>query len=125
MDKRIFAAGIAMLVVGVSVSLYLNNTMPVARGNGTEQEAALLLDTQATYRQVITLFGYVAGFGFLLTLISVGLKRKKGGAGKTVTQKPAETYHLCKILKNVSLCAGCLPISFANIFCTITFPFFK
>ena len=91
MDKRIFAAGIAMLVVGLSVSLYLNSTMPVARGNVTEQEAVLLLDTQATYRQIITLFGYVAGFGFLLTLISVGLKRKKGGAGKTVTQKPAET----------------------------------
>ena len=91
MDKRIFSAGIAMLVVGVSVSLYLNNTMPVARGNVTEQEAALLLDAQATYRQLVAMFGYVAAFGFLITLISVGLKRKKGGAGKTVTQKPAQT----------------------------------
>jgi len=91
MDKRIFAAGIAMLVVGLSISLYLNSSMPVARGNVTEGEAALLLDAQATYRQVITLFGYIAAFGFLITLISVGLKRKKGGAGKTVTQKPAET----------------------------------
>ncbi|MGI0040776.1 MAG: hypothetical protein ACRD94_02295 [Nitrosopumilaceae archaeon] len=91
MDKRIFAVGVAMLVVGTSVSLYLNNTMPVARGNVTEQEAALLLDTQATYRQIISLFGYLAAFGFLITLISVGLKRKKGGAGKTVTQKHAQT----------------------------------
>ena len=90
MDKRIFSAGIAMLVVGTSVSLYLNDTAPVARGNVSEQEAALLLDAQATYHQVAAMFGYVAGFGFLLTLISVGLKRKKGGAGKTVTQKPAE-----------------------------------
>lgn len=91
MDKRIFSAGIALLVVGVSISLYLNNTMPVARGNVSEQEAALLLDTQATYRQLAGLFGYVAAFGFLITLISVGLKRKKGGVGKTVTQKPAQT----------------------------------
>lgn len=91
MDKRIFCAGVAMLVVGVSFSLYLNNTMPVARGNVTEQEAALLLESQATYRQVIALFGYVAAFGFLITLISVGLKRRKGGAGKTVTQKPTQT----------------------------------
>ena len=90
MDKRIFAAGIAMLVVGVSLSLYLNNTTPVARGNVIEQEAALILDAQSTYHQLVSLFGYVAGFGFLITLISVGLKRKKGGAGKTVTQKPAE-----------------------------------
>ena len=90
MDKRIFAAGIAMLVVGVSLSLYLNNTTPVARGNVTEQEAALILDAQATYHQLVSLFGYVAAFGFLITLISVGLKRKKGGAGKTITQKPAE-----------------------------------
>lgn len=91
MDKRIFVAGIVMLVAGMSISLYLNNTMPVARGNVSEQEAALLLDTQATYRQLVAMFGYVAAFGLLLTLISVGLKRKKGGAGKTVTQKPAQT----------------------------------
>lgn len=91
MDKRIFTVGVALLVVGVSVSMYLNNTMPVARGNVTEQEAALLLDAQVTYRQIISLFGYLAAFGFLITLISVGLKRKKGGAGKTVTQKPAQT----------------------------------
>ena len=91
MDKRIFSAGIAMLVVGLSVSLYLNHTMPVARGNVTEQEAALLLEKQTTYHYLVSLFGYIAAFGFLITLISVGLKKKKGGAGKTVTQKPAQT----------------------------------
>ena len=80
-----------MLVVGMTVSLYLNNTMPVARGNVTEQEAALLLETQSTYHQIAVMFGYIAALGFLITLISVGLKRKKGGAGKTVTQKPAQT----------------------------------
>ena len=91
MDKRVFSVGISMLVVGMTISLYLNNTMPVARGNVSEQEAALLLETQATYHQLAAMFGYVAAFGFLITLISVGLKRKKGGAGKTVTQKPAQT----------------------------------
>ena len=91
MDKRVFSAGIAMLVVGLSLSLYLSNNAPVARGNIPEEEAALLLDTQATYHQLAAMFGYVAAFGFLITLISVGLKRKKGGAGKTVTQKPPET----------------------------------
>lgn len=91
MDKRIFSVGITMLVVGMSISLYLNNTMPVARGNVTEQEAASLLETQATYHQLVAMFGYIAAFGFLITLISVGLKRKKGGAGKTITQKPAQT----------------------------------
>lgn len=91
MDKRIFSVGITMLVVGIGVSLYLNNTMPVARGNVSEQEAALLLETQATYHQTAAMFGYIAALGFLITLISVGLKKKKGGAGKTVTQKPAQT----------------------------------
>ena len=91
MDKRIFAAGITMLVVGVSISLYLNSITPIAKGNVSEQEAALILDAQATYNQLVTLFGYVGAFGFLITLISVGLKRKKGEAGKTITQKPAET----------------------------------
>ena len=91
MDKRIFSVGISMLVVGMTVSLYLNNTMPVARGNVTEQEAALLLETQSTYHQIAVMFGYIAALGFLITLISAGLKRKKGGAGKSVTQKPAQT----------------------------------
>jgi hypothetical protein len=90
-DKRIFSAGIAMLIVGISMSIYFSNNAPVARGNIPEQEAALLLDAQAAYHQSASLFGYVAAFGFLITLISVGLKRKKGGAGKTVTQKPPET----------------------------------
>lgn len=91
MDKRIFSAGIAMLVVGISASLYFSNNAPVAKGNVSEQEAALILDAQATYHQASGLFGYVAAFGFLITLISVGLKRKKGDAGKTVTQKPPES----------------------------------
>ncbi len=33
----------------------------------------------------------VGGLGFFITLISIGIRGKKGRARKTVTQKPAET----------------------------------
>jgi hypothetical protein len=34
----------------------------------------------------------VGGLGFFIALISIGIRgKKKGGVGKTVTQKPAET----------------------------------
>ena len=36
--------------------------------------------------------GLIGGLGFFITLISIGIRgKKKGGTGKTVTQKPAET----------------------------------
>ena len=92
MDKRIFSAGIAMLVFGILSSMYLNSTYPVAnRGGMTEDETRALLGAQANNQALSSLFHIVAGLGFFLLLISIGLKRKKGGAGKTVTEKPAQT----------------------------------
>ena len=92
MDKRIFSAGIAMLVFGIASSMYLNSTYPVAnRGGLTDDETRELLRAQADNQALSSLFHIVAGLGFFLLLISMGLKRKKSGAGKTVTQKPAQT----------------------------------
>ena len=92
MDKRIFSAGIAMLVFGIASSMYLNSTYPFAnRGGMTEDETRELLRAQADNQALSSLFHIVAALGFFLLLISMGLKRKKGGAGKTVTQKPAQT----------------------------------
>lgn len=92
MDKRIFSAGIAMLVFGIVSSMYLNSTYPVAnKGGMTEGETQALLIAQANNQALSSLFHIVAALGFFILLISIGLKRKKGGAGKTVTQKPAQT----------------------------------
>lgn len=92
MDKRIFFAGIAILAVGITISLYLNSTMPLGKPGMTDAEQIQLYQDEATYTSLTTLFQIIAGIGFFLLLISIGLKRKqKGGAGKPITQKPTET----------------------------------
>lgn len=89
MNKKVFFGGIAMLAVGITISLYLNATMPVGTPGMSQDETYKLYQDEATYTSLSTLFQIVAGLGFFLLLISIGLKRKKGGAGKTITQKPA------------------------------------
>ncbi len=91
MDKRMFFAGIAILVVGAALSLYFNSIIPVGTPNMTQDETNKLYQDEATYTSLTSLFQIVAGIGFFLLLISLGLKRKKGGVGKPVTQKPAQT----------------------------------
>jgi hypothetical protein len=91
MDKRIFFAGIAILAVGITISLYVNANMPVGKADMTENEALKLYQDEATYTSLSTLFQIVAGIGFFILLISLGLRKKKGGAAKSITQKPAQT----------------------------------
>jgi len=91
MDKRIFSLGIALLVAGIVVRLYLSSTYPVGRTGMSEEETLLLLQNQATNLALSDLFSIIAAIGFFILLISFGLKRKKGGAGKIIIQKPPET----------------------------------
>jgi len=92
MDKRVFFAGIAILAVGITVSLYLNSIIPLGKPGMTDAEISQFYQDEATYTSLSTLFQIVAGLGFFLLLISIGLKRKqKGGTGKPITQKPTET----------------------------------
>ncbi len=92
MDKRIFFTGIVILAVGIILSLYLKSNMPVGKPDMTEEETLKLYQDEATYTSLSTIFQIIAGLGFFILLISIGLKRKqKGGTGKPITQKPAET----------------------------------
>ncbi|TLX67273.1 MAG: hypothetical protein E6L02_03345 [Thaumarchaeota archaeon] len=92
MDKRIFFTGIGILAVGITISLYLNANVPVGKPEMTEEETLKLYQDEATYTSLSTLFQIIVGLGFFILLISLGLKRKqKGGTGKPITQKPAET----------------------------------
>lgn len=90
MDKRIFTAGVALLAAGIVIRLYLNSTYPVGRSGMSEADAALLLQAQATNHALSDLFSIIAAIGFFILLISFGLKRKKGDAGKIIIQKPPE-----------------------------------
>jgi hypothetical protein len=92
MDKRIFFIGIIMLAVGIILSLYLNANIPVGKPGMTEEETLKLYQDEAIYTSLSTILQIVAGLGFFILLISIGLKRKqKGGTGKPITQRPAET----------------------------------
>jgi len=91
MDKRLLFIGIGILAVGITISLYLNANVPVGKAGMTEEETLKLYQDEATYTSLYTLFQIIAGLGFFILLISLGLKRKqKGGTGKSITQKPAE-----------------------------------
>ncbi len=91
MDKRIFLLGVAMLVSGGLSWFYFNSIMPVGTPNMTEDETSAFNEAQAVNTGLTNISQMVAGLGFFIALISVGLRRRnKGGVGKPVTQKPAE-----------------------------------
>jgi len=91
MDKRVFFAGIAILAFGIIISLYLYNNIPAGKPGMTEAQTLQFYQDEATHTSLSALFRIIAGLGFFLLLISIGLKRKQmGGTGKPITQKPAE-----------------------------------
>lgn len=91
-DKRIFAIGISMLVAGFSAYAYLNENVPTGRADMTDDEKSALYQAEVVNAGLGNIAGLVGGLGFFIVLISIGLKRRKmGGDGKPVTQKPAQT----------------------------------
>ena len=92
MDKRVFALGLTMLAVGFAVYGYLSENEPAGRADMTDEEKTSFNQDLVINVGLRNIAGLVGGLGFFITLISIGIKgRKKDGAGKTVTQKPAET----------------------------------
>lgn len=92
MDKRVFILGVAMLAIGGLSWLYFNNTIPMANPGMTAEETSAFYQAEALNIGLRNIAQMVAGLGFFIALISVGLKRrKKGGVGKPITQKPTES----------------------------------
>lgn len=92
MDKRVFLLGITMLAVGFGVYGYLSETEPAGKADMTDEEKTAFNQDLVVNIGLRNISGLIGGLGFLITLISIGIRgKKKGGAGKTVTQKPAET----------------------------------
>jgi hypothetical protein len=80
-----------MLASGGLSWFYFNSTMPMGTPNMTTDETSAFNEAQAVNMGMTNISQMVAGFGFFIALISVGLRRRnKGGVGKPVTQKPAE-----------------------------------
>jgi len=88
-DKKILSGGLAMLVVGITISLYLNSVVPIGTSGMSEEETLDLLTKQQENQDMSTLAGILIGIGFLLVLISFGARRKRKGGEKIVEKKPA------------------------------------
>jgi len=92
MDKRVFILGVAMVVIGALSWLYFNNNIPLATPGMSEEETIAFYQAEAVTIGLRNISGMIAGLGFFIALISVGLKRrKKGGGGKSITQKHTES----------------------------------
>ena len=88
-DKRILAGGLALLVVGIALTVSISSNMPAGQSGMTEEEVVELLIAQQEIQDYSTLSGILIAVGFLLVLISFGARRRKGSAKKE-EKKPAE-----------------------------------
>lgn len=92
MDKRVFALGVAILTSGGISWYYFSSNIPLATSGMTEEQTNAFYQAEALNTGITNISQMVFGIGFFITLISVGLKRrKKGGVGKPITQKPTES----------------------------------
>ena len=88
-DMRLLAGGGSMLVVGMALTGVLGATTPVGESGMTEEQIIDLMEQQQQNEDMRLLAGMLAGVGFLLVLISFGVRRRRrGGATKTM-KKPA------------------------------------
>ena len=87
-DKKIFAGGIAMLVVGIIIVININAAMPVGQSGMSEEEIIDLMTKQQENQDMNTLAGILIGVGFMLILISFGAKRKRKGSPEKEEKKP-------------------------------------
>ena len=74
--------GLAMIVVGIILSVSISASMPVGQTGMTEEEVIDLLTAQQETQDFNTLSGILMGVGFLLILISFGARRRKGSVKK-------------------------------------------
>ena len=88
-DKRMLFAGVAMIVIGTTISWYLTESAPIGKANMTDDEKINLLLAERENSDYRTLSGILIGFGFLLVLISFGARRRREGGAKKVEKKPS------------------------------------
>ena len=88
-DKKILGGGLAMLIVGITLLLYLNSVTPIGNADMNEEQALDLMKREAEHKNYSTLSAMLTGVGFLLVLISFGARRKKGDTKKIEKKPPA------------------------------------
>ncbi len=88
-DKKMLIGGLAMLIVGIILTVIISASMPAGQAGMTEEEVIDLMRAQQETQDYNTLSGILIGIGFLLVLISFGARRRKGSVKKE-EKKPVE-----------------------------------
>ena len=78
-----------MIIVGITISWYLTEIIPIGKAGMTEEEKINLLLAERENSDYRILSGLLIGFGFLLILISFGARRKREGGAKKIEKKPS------------------------------------
>ena len=81
--------GIVMIVVGIAISWYLTESMPIGKADMTEDEKLNLILAERENSDYRLLSGLLIGFGFLLILVSFGARRKRKGGVERIEKKPS------------------------------------
>ena len=87
-DKRMLIGGVMMIMIGISISWYLTESAPIGKADMTEDEKLNLLLAERENSDYRLLSGILIGFGFLLTLVSFGARRKRKGGAEKIEKKP-------------------------------------
>jgi hypothetical protein len=88
-DKKILGGGLSMLVVGMTLLVIINSSVPAGQPGMSEEEILDLLTKEQENKDMNTLAGILTGVGFLLVLISFGARRKNKGSVKKEEKKPS------------------------------------
>ena len=79
-----------MIVVGITISWYLTESVPIGKADMSDDEKLNLILAERENSDYRLLSGILVGFGFLLILISFGARRKRKGGAKKIEKKPLE-----------------------------------
>jgi len=86
-NKKMLVGGMAMVIVGLVLTININAASPIGQAGMTEEEVIDLMIAEQENADYNTLAGILFGLGFLLVLISFGARRKKGTPTKNVEKK--------------------------------------
>ena len=81
--------GTIMIVVGITISWYLTESVPIGKADMTEDEKLNLILAERENSDYRLLSGILVGFGFLLILITFGARRRRKGGAEKIQKKPS------------------------------------
>ena len=82
-------SGVIMIIIGITISWYLEESVPVGKADMTEDEKLNVILAERENSDFRLLSGILVGFGFLLMLISFGARRRRKGGAEKIEKKPS------------------------------------